>query len=382
MIRRSILKALAFSAISLPMLMTTPAVQAQDAQTVDIGVLLSMTGSLGRGGNNVVLGMQTALEEVNALSPSRQFRLVIEDDESSPQAAMDGIRKLVDVDKVPVVLGTVGSATTIPTASYSLSKNIPHVGLTASSPDVRSLGKGYFSIIATDEVMGAALAKFAMEDTGKKKVGIIVANDAYGVGLARRMQEAVTANGGEVVSEVRYEAGQPDYRAELQRLFSPKPEIVLAVSWGDNARLLTKQAYEMGLMQTVQGAWYQPYPAEIVNACIAEACEDVKGLDIAADRGERFQQLKTSLETRVGSDVVIDWFIGVGYDAVWVTALAVDLANSAEPAAISAALPKAFEIYRGVSDADMSVDADGIQHNQEYGSFVIKAGKLEPYTAH
>lgn len=118
-----------------------------------------------------------------------------------------------------------------------------------------------------------------------------------------------------------------------------------------------------------------------MNACIAEACEDVKGLDISADRGERFQQLRAALETRVGSDVVIDWFIGVGYDAVWVTALAVDLANSAEPAAISAALPKAFEIYRGVSDADMSVDADGIQRNQEYGSFVIKAGKLEPYTA-
>lgn len=370
------LRSLVLSLATAATLMTPLGAYAQES--VKVGALLSLTGSLGRGGNNVVLGMKTAFEEINALGGT-QFELIIEDDESNAQAAMDGIRKLVDVDRVPVVLGTVSSGTTIPTATYSLSKGIPHIGLTASSPDVRKLGAGFFSVIATDEVMGGSMAKFSMNDTGGKKVGIIVSNDAYGVGLANAMAEAVAANGGEVVSNVRYESGQPDYRAELERLFAPGPDIILGVSWGDNARLITKQAYELGKMQTVQDAWYQPYPAEIVHACIAEACEGLKGLDIAADRGERFQQLAKKLKETVSDDVVIDWFIGVGYDAAWVVSLAVDLAGSDEPAAIQAALPTAFDIYRGVSDADMSVDADGIQNNQVYGAFRITNGELVPY---
>jgi hypothetical protein len=46
---------------------------------------------------------------------------------------------------------------------------------------------------------------------------------------------------------------------------------------------------------------------------------------------------------------------------------------------INAVLPKAFEMYRGVSNPDMSVDADGIQNTQIFQSYLFTNGKVVPY---
>ena len=84
-------------------------------------------------------------------------------------------------------------------------------------------------------------------------------NDSFGVGMANEMKKAIEAGGGKVLTEVRYEKGKSDYRAELQRLFAPKPKAILSVAWFQTSRIIQKQAYELGFYQTVNDAWYSPY---------------------------------------------------------------------------------------------------------------------------
>ncbi len=361
--------------------MLTIGSQAWAADPVTIGLQLPLSGLMGSIGQQALEGAQIAVDDVNKSGGvlGTQLKLIVEDTESSPQAAMDGIHKLVDVDKVPVVLGEISSGRTIPTATYSTSHGVIHIGLGSTSPDIRKIGKNFFNMVATDDVMGKAMVKVAEEDTGKKSFGIIVMNDAYGVGIADQMAKAISATGGKVVSRVLYEVNKSDYRAEVQRLFSPQPDDVLSVSWGAVARVIQQQAWELGFAKKANMSWYSAYFSDSVSDCVPETCEGRKGLDIVPGSKPLFDELASKIKARDGVDKEITWYAAVTYDAVRITAAAMNKAKSKDPAELDKILPSIFASYKGVSDPDLSVDADGVQKDQIYGTFIYHNGKIEPY---
>lgn len=219
-----------------------------------------------------------------------------------------------------------------------------------------------------------------MKDTGQKKFGVLVMNDPYGVGLAKAMRKVIDDAGGEVVSEVRYELNKSDYRAELQRLFAPKPPAVLSVAWAEMSRIIQKQAYEMGLSVTVRDSWYSAYFQDSVEACIPETIEGRKGVDVVAGKGPRFEEFAAKYRKMVGEKAeFISFYPPIAYDAMWVAALAINMVGTTDSEAIRKVLPTTFKIYRGVSDPDMSVDEDGIQTTQIFQGYVYRDGKVVPY---
>ena len=354
----------------------------QAEETVRIGVLIPLTGSSGFGGKKELTGIQIAIDEINQLGGvlGRKLEIIVEDTESRSVGAMDGIHKLVDVNKVPIVIGCHNSSSTIPSATYSNSREVNQISIASTSPDIRKIGPYHFAACATDEVMGAELVKLAMKDTGKKEFGILVMNDAYGAGLGNVIRKVIAAEGGKVLSEVKYELNKSDYRAELQRLFAPKPPIILSVAWAEMSRVIQKQAYELGLFETVKDTWYSAYFADSVEAAIPETIEGRKGLDIASPKGEQFAefQAKYAAHTKDKNEIV-SWYQAAAYDAARIAALAIEMAGSTDSNAINKALPEAFKTYQGVSNPDMSVDEDGVQKTQIFQSYVFRNGKVEVY---
>lgn len=356
--------------------------QAWAAEPVKIGIQLPLSGLTASQGQQALLGVEAALADINAQGGvlGQPLKIIVEDTESQPQAAMDGVHKLIDVDKVPIVIGEISSSRTIPTATYTLKSGHIHFGVTSTSPDLRKLGKGFYNPIATDEVMGAAAVQFASKDTGgKKKFALLVMNDAYGVGMANAMKKAITDGGGSVVSEVRYELGKTDYRAEVQRIFGASPDIVLSISWGEIARLLQKQAWELGFGEKMNKSWYSPFFSDSVSDCIPETCEGRKGLDIVPGDKVAYEALSARIKKEKGEKTEVTWYTAIGYDALRIAAAAINKADSTDQKALLEVMAPTFASYKGVSDPDMSVDADGIQTNQTFGPFIYTKGKIEPY---
>jgi branched-chain amino acid transport system substrate-binding protein len=351
-------------------------------EPVKIGVLVPLTGASAFGGNKELIGIQIAIDEINQAGGvlGRKLEIIVEDTESRPKGAMDGIHKLVDVNNVPLVIGCHNSSSTIPSATYAQSREVNQISIASTSPDIRKIGPYHFAACATDEVMGAELVKLAMKDTGKKEFGILVMNDAYGAGLGNVIRKVIAAEGGKVLSEVKYELNKSDYRAELQRLFAPKPPIILSVAWAEMSRVIQKQAYELGLFETVKDTWYSAYFADSVEAAIPETIEGRKGLDIASPKGEQFAefQAKYAAHTKDKNEIV-SWYQAAAYDAARIAALAIEMAGSTDSNAINKALPEAFKTYQGVSNPDMSVDEDGVQKTQIFQSYVFRNGKVEVY---
>ncbi len=92
--------------------LAAPRIIRAQAGSLDLGVLTPLTGAGSFDGPRMLKAMQAVADEINHAGgiAGRQIRLVVEDDETNPEAAVRAAHKLIDVDKVPVIMGTWASA--------------------------------------------------------------------------------------------------------------------------------------------------------------------------------------------------------------------------------------------------------------------------------
>src|SRR2546430_3270304 len=91
-----------------------PAVVRGQGAPMQLGVLTPLTGAGGFDGPRMLKAMQGVIDEVNAAGGllGRKVELVVEDDQTNPESAVRAARKLIDVTKVPAIMGTWASAVT------------------------------------------------------------------------------------------------------------------------------------------------------------------------------------------------------------------------------------------------------------------------------
>ena len=94
--------------------LAAPSIVRAQGSTLRLGVLTPLTGAGSFDGPRMLKAMQAVANDVNAAGGllGRKIELVVEDDETNPEAAVRAAHKLVNVDKVPVIMGTWASAVT------------------------------------------------------------------------------------------------------------------------------------------------------------------------------------------------------------------------------------------------------------------------------
>src|SRR5690625_1525233 len=127
---------LAGTAAAAAMLLGTAAIpaMAQD-NTIEVGVISPLTGRNAVQGEDIVRGIKLAVKRINngyevpmedgstvKVGPDKlggKIKLIIEDTESRPASALSAVRKLVNADHVPVVLGVLSSGICVPTGHFT-----------------------------------------------------------------------------------------------------------------------------------------------------------------------------------------------------------------------------------------------------------------------
>jgi len=344
-------------------------------EPVKIGAMLPLTGTSEVEGQDMNRGIEIAVEEVNAAGGvmGRKLEVIVEDTETRPKAGLDAVHKLVDVNNVPVVLGAYFSSVSLPTGKYSNDQGVVQITW-STSPALRDVGEYFFGVTGTDELMAKNTVEYAAEDAGATKFGIMVDNSAYGLGVLENSRKAIENMGGEIVSVVKYEREKADYRPELERLFSNEPEVVVGTLIGKDARKIFKQAHELGF-KPAEG-WYLSWVSLATAPAIPETVEGVKGL-IGRFKGPQANRFNAKYEEKYGEEPATVWG-HYAYDAAWLSALAMNFANSTNPDEIKESLMKVTPVYRGVSGGgDKTFDEDGMQKFASYQRMVVKDGKLE-----
>jgi branched-chain amino acid transport system substrate-binding protein len=358
-----------FSVIALILILGLSLISAMAQEPVVIGSISPLTGTNAVQGSDMKNGEEMAMEEVNAAGGvlGRPLKIMFEDTESRPKGGIDAAHKLVEVNKVPVIVGAYSSGISLPTGEYTNAQKIVQISVASTSPSLREVGPYFFNSIGLDEVMGTELARFAMDDSGAKRFASITVNNPFGIGIEIWTKAHVDSHGGEVVTLVRYDERKPDYRAEIERLFSKKPEAIFFTAYGTESMLILKQAYEMGL--TPPKGWWADYITMWVNEVIPETADGIKGLDNGIGFG-RYDHYRDAYVKRFGKEPMTS-FGAYGYDAVWLVALAMNFANSTQSDDVREALFPVSKIYHGAT-GDKTFDKDGMQEVDFYVRYITK----------
>ncbi|HVI74213.1 MAG TPA: ABC transporter substrate-binding protein [Anaeromyxobacteraceae bacterium] len=235
--------------------------------TVKLGVFEPMTGANAAGGAMEVEGIKLANElypTVKVGDKEYKIDLVIVDNKSDKVEAANAAQRLVDQDKVNVVLGSWGSSLSMAAGPIVKDKKIPAVAMSATNPLVTKGNDFYFRVCFIDPFQGTVKANYAAKELKAKKAVIIreVSND-YSVGLARFFADSfkkLTGDDAAILGELNYNTNDQDFTAQLTTVKSMKPDVIFAPGNYTESALIIKQARELGITAPFLGGdtWEAP----------------------------------------------------------------------------------------------------------------------------
>ena len=227
-------------------------VTAAGAETIKIGALMSLTGALGPYGPSIANGAQMAVDHINAAGGvlGKQLELVIRDTATSPDVGRDAATKLVELDKVPAIVGALSSGVTLAASSVTIPSEVVLVSPASTAPSIPALDDNdfVFRTVVSDAVQGVVLGRLAVL-LNYSKISVIYVNNDYGKGLADTFSDTFAALGGKVLTTVPYEENKPSYRGEVNALLVGNPDAIVMVSYPVDGNKQIVEAIEAGYQQ-------------------------------------------------------------------------------------------------------------------------------------
>lgn len=336
-----------------------------------IGAVLPLTGASASIGDDQRRGIELALEKINSEGGvlGEPFRVIIEDSGGRAPSALDAAKKLVDVDKVPIVMGEYSSGITIPIAQYLTGNNAVHINIGSSSDQIRALPDGSYSMLGLDDVS----SEFAADDLinmGYKTAVFIGPNNAYGQGVEKYLSEAFEKRGGKMLSTLLYTPGQSTYRRELQQLARAQPDVYVYSAYGQEASVINREAFDLGLNSE---PWYGIYLTMCTTDTPPQAAEGHMGIELSAF-GDHSKDYVAAYKEMFGEDLR-STFSSYAYDGVILAAKAIEQAGSTDPAAVKEAIQTIGRDYLGVT-GEIVFDEDGQRSEQPYDKAKYSDGQV------
>ncbi|HET8728592.1 MAG TPA: penicillin-binding protein activator [Alphaproteobacteria bacterium] len=325
-------------------------VPAYAQESVKIGLVQPLTGSVAYNGLSVVEGAKLAVEELNAAGGvlGRQVELVIEDGQCKPANSVSAVEKLVRKDDVVALIGAFCSSATAAIMPVAQKYEMPLVTGVSSKADLTEQGNPYFFRAAeTDALMAKAFAKILANDLKLTNVAYIGVNDDWGRGGVEEFSRDLSALGVETALVEYFDHGTTDFFTLLTKLRAAQPDGIFVAAETQDGSILVKQIRELGLEAKVfgVGSWATAdfiyltgEAAEGIHAAVPYAST------MTTPRNEAFvEKYEAKYRVKPGK------YGAAGYNAVNITVGAIAKAESTEAEAIVEALHQTrYEAPNGV----------------------------------
>jgi len=218
------------------------------AADLKVGLSVSLSGPNSSIGIPYSKGMQAALAYKGEVG-GRKIQLIVLDDGSDPTAAGRNARKLVEEEKVDVLMGTSGAPSAVAIAQVGREAKTPMIGLTplsfsaADNPWVVTVAQ------PTQLMVDAVIER--MKRNGVKTVGYIGFSDVWGDLVYDAMMKAAPAAGIKVVSNERYARADASVTGQVLKIVALRPDAVMTGGAGTPGALpflaLAERGYKGGV---------------------------------------------------------------------------------------------------------------------------------------
>ncbi len=233
---------------------------AQAADPIKLGLSMPMTGGLSGTGKAALLATQIAVEDLNAKGGllGRPVQLVFYDDQSNGGTVPGIYTKLIDVDKVDLLLSSYATNLVAPAMPVVVQKGFVFIGLFGLAINDQFKYDRYFAIVPSGEnarlLYSQGFYEVALSATPKPQTVAIVGADAEYAQIATDgARENAQKFGLKIVYDKRYPPNTVDFLPIVRSIQAANPDIVYIASYPPDSAGLIRAANEIGLKAKMFG---------------------------------------------------------------------------------------------------------------------------------
>jgi branched-chain amino acid transport system substrate-binding protein len=272
------LRSIVFRAFAVAILAAAVSVPLQahaQQKEVKIGVIYDYTGPFAAGGSQAnAMGTKIAIDMINERGGVEGYKIVpiYVDAQSKAEVAINEATRLLDQEKVNLVMGVFSSAQCVPLAQkVDAAKQFMWINTCIASSVLKGKNLRYvFRAQVHSDQFGAASCTLLNENAKAKlgkdpkdlKVAIIYEDGPYGTGVAAGNEQTCTKYGMQIVLKEGYTATAPDLSSLVTKLRRVRPDVILHTGYNPDITLFWRQAREQGLKWAAligHGAGYSQY---------------------------------------------------------------------------------------------------------------------------
>jgi branched-chain amino acid transport system substrate-binding protein len=227
--------------------------QAPSGEPLKIGYGIAQTGGLAANGKSALLAQRIWEEDVNAKGGllGRPVKLIYYDDQSNPATVPAIYAKLLDVDKVDLIIGGYGTNMLASAMPLAIEKQKMLIGLFGLAVNANFAYPRYFSMIPLGPTPKSTQTKgffdIAVAQTPKPRTVAIVAADAeFAINASEGARENAKAAGLEIVYDKRYPPTTTDFAPIVRAIQAANPDVVAIMSYPPDSVGMVRAVNEVG----------------------------------------------------------------------------------------------------------------------------------------
>ncbi|PID05128.1 MULTISPECIES: ABC transporter substrate-binding protein [unclassified Sporosarcina] len=333
----------------------TKSADSDDVVKAKVGVISYLTGPGASYGEAITNGINLAHKEITDLGEV-DIELKIEDSAGKQEEALSVAQKLMNSENVDAIIGPTLSTEMQIVGPEADLNGVPILGTSNTAEGIPQLGEYVFRNSIPETLAIPASVQKAIDKYGAKKVAILYGNDDVftkaGYDTMKQVAEDLDL---EVLTTETFQLGQSDYKAQLTKIKSLNPDLVLASALYNEGAVILDQARKMGIDVPFVGGNGFNSP-EVIKI----AGDAANGLIVATPwfskkDDEKVKKFVEDYEAAYGMEP--DQFAAQAYDGFYVMAEAIKNAGETDRDAIRDALAE-IKDFEGVL-GNMSFDEEG-----------------------
>lgn len=219
---------------------------------VKVGIIVSATGPAA----SVGVAEQRTVQILPRTLAGQKVDYIVMDDASDTSTTVKAAQKLIEEDKVDVILGPSLTPNSLALLDIISEKKIPMISLGGSSEIVEPVDERHhwaFKTPQSDKQMASVILKH-MKKTGLKSVAFIGFSDAYGEGWIKVMTQLANEAGIGILASERYQRTDSSVTGQILKIIAAKPQAIFIAASGTPAALpeitLAQYGYRGAIYQT------------------------------------------------------------------------------------------------------------------------------------
>lgn len=363
-----------------------------------IGALVPLTGAGGAYGAAMRNAAVLAAQEVNQAGGinGRIIEMITADCQTSPAKAEIEARKMIELDNVSAIIGTWASSVTLAVMKITDAANIIEMNVSGAPGISFEDKKDLVWRFHPSQVRFGEACAVALFQLKALRPAFMAINNAAGLGSLDGFKRAWQQTGGTLATEIIYEAGKPNYEAEVSQLLKAKPNVVVMGSYAPDMTAIYKDYLKAKTAEPM--AWLAPAWAaneDFLKAVGKDAAEGVITVSSASNEGApAYMRFIKSYEQQYGKIDLSNIYAPMCFDMVQILAMAALRAgSSATPLEMSGVLRSVtnkpgqvvdgFKSAKALLAAGQKVDYDGASGRLNFDHFgdTITPFEIRKYVA-